>query len=173
MDNIINRIVTNPVNITWVGIGSAVIRNTNPENMQQLPPFIENLYNNSNVSMRLINFDPEFEKPYFLTTYYNNLSHVESTSEIDIYTIKLDTSLGICDLCEIYETYLNKWHKNNIEDTDLDIYPYDYERIDNVTIITYNTNYIQYKIELTNNNFSIQVKIYLINLFNNYTEGNI
>ena len=87
MDNIINKIVTNPVNITWVGIGSAVIRNTNPENMQQLPPFIENLYNNSNVSMRLINFDPEFEKPYFLTTYYNNLSHDESTSDIDIYTI--------------------------------------------------------------------------------------
>jgi hypothetical protein len=92
---------------------------------------------------------------------------------IDIYTIKLDTSIGICDLCEIYETYLNKWHKNNIEDTDLDIYPYDYERIDNVTIITYNTNYIQYKIELTNNNFSIQVKIYLINLFNNITESNV
>jgi hypothetical protein len=95
---------------------------------------------------------------------------------IDIYTIKLDSSISICDLCEIYELYLNKWHneKNNIEDSDLDIYPYDYERIDNVTIITYNTNYIQYKIELTNNNnFSIQVKIYLINLFNNSTEGNV
>jgi hypothetical protein len=90
---------------------------------------------------------------------------------IDIYTIKLDTSLSICDLCEIYETYLNKWHneKNNIED----LYPYDYKRIDNITIITYNTNYIQYKIELTKNNFSIQVKIYLINLLNNSTEGNI
>jgi hypothetical protein len=49
MDNIINRISTIPVNITWIGIGSAVIRNTNKENMQQLPPFIEELYNNSNI----------------------------------------------------------------------------------------------------------------------------
>ena len=103
--------------------------------------------------------------------YSNMLDNVKYL--IDNYTINLDTSLNICDVCEIYELYLNKWHKNHIEDSDLYIYPYDYERIDNVTIITYNTNFIKYKIELINNNFSIQVNIYLINLFNNSTEGNI
>ncbi len=85
MDNIINKILTNPVNITWIGIGSAVIRNTNKENMQQLPPFIEEQYNNSNITVRLINFDPVFEKPYFLTQYYNDLIHVNTTLEFDIY----------------------------------------------------------------------------------------
>ena len=111
MDNIINRIATNPVNITWVGIGSAVIRNTNPENMQQLPPFIENLYNNSNVSIRLINFDPKFENPYFLTKYYNNLSHIESTYEIDIYTIN-NNKLDIIYINQEYNIeFLNEINK--------------------------------------------------------------
>jgi hypothetical protein len=78
MDNIINRIQNIPADITWIGIGSAVIRDTEPQNMQQFPPFIEYIYKNTNLNIRIINFDPVFEQPYFLTQYFNNLIKIDN-----------------------------------------------------------------------------------------------
>ncbi len=53
--------------ITYIGIGSAYIRDSKPENMQQFPPWLESEYTNSNKTFCLINIDPRFESPYLLT----------------------------------------------------------------------------------------------------------
>ena len=53
--------------IVYIGIGSACIRDSNPENMQQFPPWLESEYNNSNKTFCIINIDPRFESPYLLT----------------------------------------------------------------------------------------------------------
>jgi hypothetical protein len=53
--------------ITYIGIGSACIRDSNPENMQQFPPWLESEYRNSKKTFCLINIDPKFESPYLLT----------------------------------------------------------------------------------------------------------
>jgi hypothetical protein len=72
MDNII-------YDITYIGIGSAVIRDTTPENRQQFPPFIENIYNNTDCTIHVINIDPNFENPYFLTQYFSDLEKLSDT----------------------------------------------------------------------------------------------
>jgi len=53
--------------ITYIGIGSACVRDSNPENMQQFPPWLESEYKNSDKTFCLINIDPRFEYPYLLT----------------------------------------------------------------------------------------------------------
>jgi len=53
--------------ITYIGIGSACVRDSKPENMQQFPPWLESEYRNSNKTFCLINIDPTFESPYLLT----------------------------------------------------------------------------------------------------------
>ena len=70
MINMIDDVI---YDITYIGIGSAVIRDTKPENRQQFPPFIEYIYNTTNYKIHIINIDLNFEKPYFLTQYFNNL----------------------------------------------------------------------------------------------------
>jgi len=53
--------------ITYIGIGSACIRDSKPENMQQFPPWLESEYRNSTKTFCLVNIDPKFEYPYLLT----------------------------------------------------------------------------------------------------------
>lgn len=73
----INLLDNEIYDITYIGIGSAVIRDANPENRQQFPPFIENIYNGSDLKIHVINIDPHFEKPYFLPTYINDLEKID------------------------------------------------------------------------------------------------
>ena len=67
--------------IVYVGIGSAVVRDTDPMNRQQFPPFLESIYKNTNLRIHVINIDPKFEKPYFLTQYFNDLKKISN----DVY----------------------------------------------------------------------------------------
>lgn len=69
MNQIINKIIDNPFDITYFGIGSAVLRNTNYiGDRQQFPPFLEDMYHKRK-KIRIINIDCNFEKPYFLSSY--------------------------------------------------------------------------------------------------------
>jgi hypothetical protein len=69
MQTIINRVVDDPYDITYLAIGSCNIRNSNEaKDRQQFPPFLESQYNSSK-KIRIINIDPCFEKPYFMKTY--------------------------------------------------------------------------------------------------------
>lgn len=53
--------------IIYIGIGSACVRDSKPENMQQFPPWLESEYYNTNKTFCIINIDPRFESPYLLT----------------------------------------------------------------------------------------------------------
>jgi len=66
MDFIINIIQNEPVDITYIGIGSASIREFCQENMQQFPPFLQEIFTNNNKTIRLINIDTKFEKDLLL-----------------------------------------------------------------------------------------------------------
>lgn len=69
MEYIINKIVDNPYDITYLAIGSANIRNNNEsKDRQQFPPFLELHYNNKK-KVRIINVDPYFEEIYFMKKY--------------------------------------------------------------------------------------------------------
>ena len=69
MQTIINKIVDDPYDITYIAIGSANIRNSKEsKDRQQFPPFLESQYNSSK-KIRIINIDPCFEKPYFIKKY--------------------------------------------------------------------------------------------------------
>jgi hypothetical protein len=83
MDYIIDRMNKYPFDITWLGIGSALIRDTELENMQQFPPFLQKIYNNTNLTIRIINIDSNFENPYLLTTYLENLNKIDENNFID------------------------------------------------------------------------------------------
>ena len=102
MINMIDDII---YDITYIGIGSAVIRDTKPENRQQFPPFIENIYTTTNYKIHIINIDLNFEKPYFLTQYFNDLE-------------KLDNNIFIKDKLKITYIKENIDIINNIESFD-------------------------------------------------------
>jgi hypothetical protein len=75
--------------IVYVGIGSALIRDSNKENMQQFPPWLENIWRTTNLSITLINIDIKFERPYLLTSYLNlNKNYSEDDKDIEIYRKK-------------------------------------------------------------------------------------
>jgi len=102
MINLIDNII---YDITYIGIGSAVIRDTEPKNRQQFPPFIESIYNNTDCKIHIINIDPNFEKPYFLTQHFTDLE-------------KISDSIFTKDRLKI--TYINEYVDivNNIESFD-------------------------------------------------------
>jgi hypothetical protein len=92
MQKIIEIINNDPYDITYLGIGSANVRNTNlPSDRQQYPPFLEEIYNKTNKKIRLINIDLKFEEPKYLTKYFNNLKdnsvNTYSDNSVNTYSI--------------------------------------------------------------------------------------
>jgi hypothetical protein len=78
MDLLIIDLIKNyPADITYIAIGSAFLRDTEPHNMQQFPPFLQDIYNNTTYSIRIINIDINFETPYLLPSFMSDL-HPES-----------------------------------------------------------------------------------------------
>jgi hypothetical protein len=105
--DILKKIILNdPHDITYIGIGTAVIRDTNPENLQQFPPFIEDLLHISDMKIRLINIDPSFEDELFLKSYIPDLIKVSDneykTDRISVIyiheSINIDTHIDSNDL---------------------------------------------------------------------------
>lgn len=72
----LNLINIKPVDITYIGIGSAVVRDIKPENMQQFPPFLQSIYNTTDLKIRIINIDLNFEKPYLLPQFISDLTPI-------------------------------------------------------------------------------------------------
>lgn len=100
MDTLINKLIDFPFDITYIAIGSAVVRDINEDkDRQQFPPFLENIYMTSNKNIRIINIDMMFEKPYYLSTYLPNLICNDNNllgERLDIYyleeTFKFDNN---------------------------------------------------------------------------------
>ena len=101
MDKIINYIKSKEYisDITYIGIGSRVIRDTKPENMQQFPPWLEKIWHTTNLTITLINIDTKFEQPYTLIKHLDlsplHICHVlqasdliKTSEELDVYEQK-------------------------------------------------------------------------------------
>ena len=73
MDLIINIIQNEPTEITYIGIGSASIRDFCQENMQQFPPFLQKIYSDTNKKIRIINIDTKFETELLLPIFIEDL----------------------------------------------------------------------------------------------------
>lgn len=71
--------------IIYIAIGSAVLRDFEPKNRQQFPPWLEDIWKKNNVSITLINIDKEFENPYFLPSFLNLIKTYEEDKIIDVY----------------------------------------------------------------------------------------
>ena len=90
MDFLINILNNDSSDITYLTIGSAFISNVDiPERRQQFPPFIEAQYNKGD-KIRIINIDPQFEKPYFIKRYLPNLIEENHTNYDKFYNEKLE-----------------------------------------------------------------------------------
>jgi hypothetical protein len=83
MDKIVNYIKSKEYmsDIIYIAIGSTVIRDTKPENMQQFPPWLEKIWLTTNLTITLINIDTKFEQPYTLIKHLNLIK----TSSEDVY----------------------------------------------------------------------------------------
>jgi hypothetical protein len=82
--NLVNIIKNDPYDVTYIGIGSALLRPAEAKDRQQFPPFIEKLIFTSNYTIRLINIDSKFENPLFLKSYIKNqqiISDIESKTD--------------------------------------------------------------------------------------------
>jgi len=78
MEKFIAKLIEDPVDITYIAIGCAFVRDSKPENLQQFPPFLQNIYNKNNFRIRLLLIDIKFERPYFLKNYIENLNIVSN-----------------------------------------------------------------------------------------------
>jgi hypothetical protein len=78
--------------ITWIGIGSACIRDSKPENMQQFPPWLssEFIKPESGITCTLINIDPIFESPYLLTKIYPQLVKTWTSPDGLVHVFSMD-----------------------------------------------------------------------------------
>ena len=83
MDKIVNYIKSKEYisDIIYIAIGSRVIRDTKPKNMQQFPPWLEKIWATTNLTITLINIDTRFEEPYTLIKHLNLIK----TSSDDVY----------------------------------------------------------------------------------------
>lgn len=84
LTNLVNIIKNDPYDVTYIGIGSALLRPDEEKDRQQFPPFIEKLLFSSNFTIRLINIDSKFENPLFLKSYIKNqqiISDIESKTD--------------------------------------------------------------------------------------------
>lgn len=72
--------------ITWIGIGSACVRDSNPENMQQFPPWISSEFSKSGSDLTccLINIDPKFESPLLLPQLYPELKEIWVSPDLTV-----------------------------------------------------------------------------------------
>jgi hypothetical protein len=122
MQTIINKVVDDPYDITYIAIGSAHIRNSNKaKDRQQFPPFLEAQYN-SNKKIRIINIDPCFEKPYFMKKYLPYLieDKLDNLDKQNTDIEKIDDNNKIDRLYnENIEVYYIKITINFNEDKDL------------------------------------------------------
>ncbi len=104
MNNIINKIINDPFDITYFGIGSANVRNSNYEgDRQQIPPFLDEIYCKTKKKIRLINIDIKFEKPYFLTEYLVNTDK----NRLEYYYLEQEFLFDNQDTFEIFD-FINK-----------------------------------------------------------------
>jgi hypothetical protein len=88
MDKLLNYIKKKDFksDIIYIGIGSASLRELNKENMQQFPPWLENIWRTTNLSITLINIDMKFETPYLLTSYLNlSKLYTQDDKIIEVY----------------------------------------------------------------------------------------
>jgi len=78
--------------ITWIGIGSASMRDSKPKNMQQFPPWLNSEFvkQGSNLTCTLINIDPTFESPYLLTKIYPQLVKTWTSPDELIHVFSMD-----------------------------------------------------------------------------------
>jgi len=81
MDSVINIIQNEPCDITYIGIGSASIREFCQENMQQFPPFLQEIFTNNNKTIRLINIDIKFETDLLLPQFIE-LDEISTNNDI-------------------------------------------------------------------------------------------
>ncbi len=98
--------------ITYIGIGSACVRDSKPENMQQFPPWLETQYTNSNKTFCLINIDPKFESPYLLT-HMLPIQEDEKTSSPDGLFKVFETDRLVCIYINEAFDYYN-WVDNTV-----------------------------------------------------------
>jgi hypothetical protein len=105
MNNILNNIIDDPYDITYFSIGSANIRNTNEDkDRQQFPPFLESIYKKTKKKIRIINIDNKFEKPYYLTSYLQNIiCHNNNIigERLDIYYLEEEFKFNNSDNLEL------------------------------------------------------------------------
>ena len=92
MDDLINKIIVEPYDYTYIAIGSANMRNLDTAcDRQQFPPFLEDIYNNTDKTIRIINIDCKFEKPYYLQQYLKNIisnNNNLTKDRLDIYYLE-------------------------------------------------------------------------------------
>lgn len=69
-------------NIVYIGIGSACVRDSQPKNMQQFPPWLESEYVKTNKTFCVINIDPQFESPYLLTQLFPIIEDEKNSSDM-------------------------------------------------------------------------------------------
>ena len=83
MDKILDYIKSKKYisDIIYIAIGSRVIRDTKPENMQQFPPWLERIWHTTNLTITLINIDTKFEQPYTLIKHLNLIKISEDVYE--------------------------------------------------------------------------------------------
>ncbi len=109
--------------ITYIGIGSACIRDSKPENMQQFPPWLETEFRNLNKTFCLINIDPKFESPYLLTQLLPIEEDINSSSSDGLFKVfKTErlTCIYINEALDFYDWIDNKYIINEEKTKPLD-----------------------------------------------------
>lgn len=91
--------------ITYIGIGTACIRDSKPENMQQFPPWLESEYRKSDKTFCLINIDPKFESPYLLTQMFPIEEDPSSSSADGLFQVFKTDRLVCIYINEALEYY--------------------------------------------------------------------
>ena len=119
--NIIDIIINDPYHITYIGVGSAFVRESKPEDMQQFPPFIENLLHLTNYKLRLINIDSSFEKELFLLSYLKDLEKISDIQYKNnrLSVIYINETLNITDTHSDHIDTLNTINKVIMEQNNL------------------------------------------------------
>ena len=115
MDKIVNYIKSKEYisDIIYIAIGSTVIRDTKPKNMQQFPPWLEKIWSTTNLTITLINIDTRFEQPYTLIKHLNLIKTSEDVYEqqrLDCIYINytFDYTNDLCFLDELNRLVIDK-----------------------------------------------------------------
>jgi hypothetical protein len=112
MNKLIDDIKNKSFDITYIGIGSAIINKNNQNNnrleyTQQFPPWLQKIYNNTTLTIRIINIDNNFENPYILS----NLTSIKKINDDVFVTDRLHIYYLNLYFDDVIIEYLNKINK--------------------------------------------------------------